>query len=115
MAGLYNIVCQQGATFQFRCTIRIDGVLLDLTGYTARLIARASRSAPPILDASSEGASPAITLGGAAGTITVLVASTTTVDMPPGTVSYNLEITAPNAIVTRLLEGTFQVTEDVGG
>ena len=65
------------------------------------------------------GASPtstlnaAITLGGAAGTILITVASAYTESLPAATYVYDLELTSSDSTVTRILEGQFVVTPEV--
>ena len=106
----YNITCPQGATYSTTFTVSQDGVPLDLTGYTAALQVRDSYSAtdPEISLTSGAG----ITLGGTAGTIAVVVASTVTAGVPANTYVYDLELYS-GSTTTRLLQGFWKHTPEV--
>lgn len=111
MAGLYNIRCDQGATLALQCIYKdAEGDLVDLTGYTARLQVRATHQSTTALLALTDGSG--LTLGGAAGTIDVLVNATTTAALKPGDYVYDMEIVS-GGTVTRLVEGGFAVTPEV--
>jgi hypothetical protein len=75
-AGTFNIVAEQGATYNKLFTLTNSaGDLIDLTGYTARLQVREKYSSETkLLDLTTENGG--ITLGGAAGTVAVLATAT---------------------------------------
>lgn len=108
--GTYNIVCPQGATFDRTFTVNVGATALDLTGYTAAMQVRESADSTGTLLSLTNGAG--ITLGGTAGTISVVVASTASAAIPAGSYSYDLELNSGGTI-TRLLEGAFNVTGNV--
>jgi hypothetical protein len=100
----------QGATFRYALTWLEDDVPKDLTNYTARMQVRSTYDSPTtILDIDTD---DGITLGGAAGTIELEVAATTTEDIKPGLYVYDLELIT-GSIVTRLIEGSFYVSPEV--
>lgn len=71
--GPTDYVVEQGADWtETLSLVGSSGSPLNLTGATAVLQARAypGKPAPPAISLSSTGSSPAITLGGAAGTVT---------------------------------------------
>jgi hypothetical protein len=109
--GKYNMVCPQGATFAKQLIYKIDGVVVNLTGYTARMQVREThKSAAVILGLTTENGG--ITLGAAFGTIDLYVGYTTTADLFPKCYVYDLElVSGPN--VYRLIEGDFLVTPEV--
>ncbi len=110
MAGIVNLVADQGATFSQRLTWKIDGNPVNLTGYTARMkVKHVTRNFEVISITSSSG----ITLGGSAGTIDLLVSAATMTTVVPGKYSYDLELVSPGGVVTRLVKGTFTVTPEV--
>lgn len=110
--GQVNLLCPQGSTFRRRLTYKIDDVPVDLSGYSSRLQVRQNYySTDTILDISTS--TSAITLGGSAGTIDILVSSGSTTDFPAGTWVYDLEIESSAGIVDRLIEGNFVVTPEV--
>ena len=111
-AGNYNIVCDQGATFSRVLTWKqSNGTPVNLTGYTARMQVRdhyASSSSVLTLTTENGG----ITLGGAAGTITLAATATATAALTADTYVYDLEL-VDGATVTRLVQGQFTVNPEV--
>jgi hypothetical protein len=111
MAGKYDILCEQGATFQRTFTwIGSDGEPVYNTGYTARMQVRTTASAATTLVSLTS--SSGITLGGADGTITVEIAATATAGIPAGCYVYDLELEQAG-VVYRLLQGDFVVDAEV--
>ena len=103
-AGYHHFVIEQGATFSQTLTLKdSSGTVINLTGY-----AEAS-SAIITLTTGNSG----ITLGGSAGTVTLLISSTNTANLTAGDGVYDLEITSGSGVVTRLLEGTYSVRRNI--
>ena len=111
-AGKHNFTCEQGATFSRVITINDNNdALLNLTGYTARMQVRSLvDSASTLVDLTTENGG--ITLGGAAGTITLTINAATTAAITDDGV-YDLELEAGDGTVTRLLEGLFRLSKEV--
>lgn len=110
--GNYTITVYQGATFSRVFTWKDGaGSLINLTGYTARLQARSSVDSTSTL-CSLTSAGGDITLGGAAGTITVVMSAATTAAITQSGV-YDLELIDGSGNVTRLLEGVFRLIREV--
>lgn len=86
-----------------------DGVAVDLTGYSASMQVRKSLADGVALELST--VNSRITLGGAAGTVTLIVSATDTATVDVGQYFYDLELTSGSSVVTRLIEGRFQVKE----
>ena len=113
-AANYNITIDQGSDFEISVILQTeDGVVEDLTGYSARAQLRQTKSAVSvaatftcnILD--PETGEITMFLGNAV--TELLIASTTA-----GKYYYDLEIyTAADAIVRRVLQGEALVTEEV--
>jgi len=111
MSGKYNIVAEQGATFNLNFTVQTDGTAWNFTGYTARMQVRKSTSAAnALLDLSSGDGD--ITLN-SVGEVSVTVDSATMSTIPAGRWVYDIEFTSAGNEVTRLLEGRFIVTAEV--
>jgi hypothetical protein len=113
-AGSYDITIEQGATFQLSITWKdADDNPIDLTGYTARMQVRRRHRAedPALLSLTTENG--AITLGGAAGTISIVASATSTDDLPAKPCVYDIELISPGSIVYRVLEGAADVTPEV--
>lgn len=111
-AGIYDITCEQGATFQRVLTWKgSNGNPINLTSYTAAMQVRDTACGQTkILEATT--ANSKIVLGGALGTITITVSATDTAALPVGEFVYDLELTL-SGTVTRLLAGSFTVTKEV--
>lgn len=113
----YNITIEEGSQFELNLTWKDeDGNLVDLTGYEARMHIRETVDASTTLDEyTSTGGE--ITMGGANGTIDVLVGADVTVnyDWDEDAGVYDLEVYDPNdaSDVTRLIEGKVKFTDEV--
>jgi tRNA threonylcarbamoyladenosine modification (KEOPS) complex Pcc1 subunit len=113
VAAKYDIVMDQGATFSRAITWQdSQAVPVNLTGYTARMQVRdevdSSTSALSLTTENSR-----ISLGGAAGTIALLVSATDTAAVAAGEYVYDLELVSGSGTVTRLIQGCFTVDAEV--
>ena len=108
MSAKYNLVCDQATTFNFIFSINNNNTLLDLTGYTGTMTVRpfVGASTTTVVASTANGR---MTLGGIAGTVTVLIDATTTGAIGSGRYVYDLVLTT-GSTVTRYLEGKFIVT-----
>lgn len=115
MAGKYDITCDQGSTLRRVITWKNpDLTLVDLTGYTARMHVRTAVDATDVvLECTTENGR--ILLGGALGTVTILVEATAMEAIDAGSYKYDLELIDASATpeVTRLVEGKFKVVAEV--
>jgi hypothetical protein len=110
--GRYNIKVYQGATFELAPQWKIDGKYVNVTGYTANMIVRNSpTSTGSIVTLSS--ANGRILTGTTDGKFTLQLTAAETGALAAGQYVYDLEVTSPGGIVTRLLEGGFIVYEGV--
>ena len=105
----FNIVAPQGATFDTTFTFKIDNVPVNLTGYTAEMKLRETPDSDSVIDLAN---GSGITLGGAAGTIAVVMTATQTAAIPAGAYFYDLKLTQ-GSTVTRLLQGRFQLSPEI--
>lgn len=112
LAGVYKIVCDQGATFERLLTINdANNEPLDLTDYTARMQVRPEIDSDEIMvELTTENGR--ITLGGAAGTIELNLTPevTATIDRDG---FYDLEIISNGGAVHRVLRGRFVLDPEV--
>lgn len=111
-AGKHDMVLDQGSTFTRQITWKDStDSPVDLTGYTARMQIRSTvRGANTVLSLTTENGR--IALGGAAGTIDLTIAATTTATLEPTTYAYDLELVS-GSVVTRLLYGSLTVRGEV--
>jgi hypothetical protein len=113
LGNQFNIDVKQGATFQLTITWKDSaGTAIDLTNYTARAQARLTYDTSTTIFSLTS--SSGITLGGAAGTIALVIAAGTTAALTaPWSGVWDLELVSGAGIVTRLLEGTANVSPEV--
>jgi hypothetical protein len=107
--GTYNFTIQQGATWTRTLTWKIDGVAVNLTGYTARMQLREAGTL--VIELTT--ANGRIALGGAAGTITLTITAADTTALNFKTALYDLELVSGGGVVTRLLEGRVFLSREV--
>jgi len=118
-AGIFNIDCEIGATFDQLLTCKdSSGNLINFTGYTAKLEVRTNKSDAPAILTLTSNAGGGITLGGALGTIAIHIKNTQTAVLPAGVYYYDLLTSVFNStlnetIATRLVEGTLSAIEGV--
>lgn len=111
--GNYDITIYQGASFNQLLTWRDENnALVNLTGYTARMMARnAAGASSPFLTLTTENGG--IALGGAAGTITLSMTPAQTAALAPANGVYDLELASAGGTVTRLLQGSLFVSAEI--
>ena len=112
VAGIYNITIEQGATFERLLTVREpDTSLKNLTGYQARMQIRREHDSASF-DLELTDGNGRIELGGALGTVKLIIASTDTAALTRGGV-YDLELIASGGTVERLIKGRVTLDAEV--
>ena len=107
----YPIKIDQGATWTFSLTYKINGTPVNLTGWTASMMVRKNYTdASPVLTLTTENGG--IALGGSAGTIILTASSTLTSAMPAGTGVYDLELYTGSE-TRKLLRGDVTIIPEV--
>jgi hypothetical protein len=107
MSGKYNIVAEQGATFNFNFRVETDGTPWDLSDYDfAMQVRRSTSSSTTLLNITSATMTDL-------GRVSVTVDATTMDDVPAGRWVYDIELTSSGDEVTRILEGRFIVSPQV--
>jgi nucleoside phosphorylase len=112
MAERYDLYVDSGATYTDVITFRDSaGALVNLTGYTASLKIR------PTVESSTVSLSltqaSGLTLGGAAGTVTITISAAQTTTLAGGNFVYDLKVTSGGGVATRLVEGDVIVSAEV--
>lgn len=110
-AGNLDINVEQGATYSQTLTWRINDALVNLTSYTARMQVREDVTSTSTIISLTETAG--LTLGGAAGTIVIALSATQTADLVSGNYVYDLELASSGGVVTRLVQGDFNISPEV--
>jgi hypothetical protein len=112
-AGTLDFTIEQGATFNLVLTWEVNGTPVNVTGYTARLQARVDIEETETVLSMTTDAGGGITLGGAAGTITLNRTATQTALLPAGGYVYDLELVSGAGVVTRLVQGDLSISPEV--
>ena len=108
MAAFSEIIIEQGATFN--TTINVEdtaGAAINLYGYTANSMMRKSYYS------SSATTITSTVTGTANGEVTLTVSATNTAALTPGRYVYDVIITSPTSVVTRVVEGIVTVLPSV--
>jgi hypothetical protein len=108
--GYLDLICYQGANFDYTLTWKTDGTAVNLTSYTARMQVRETYQSSTAALSFTNGSG--ITLGGTAGTILVAASATVTAGVAAGDYVYDLEM-VNSGTVTRLIQGKFKVDPEV--
>jgi hypothetical protein len=107
MSGKYNIVAEQGATFNLNFRVETNGTAWDLSDYDfAMQVRRSSSSSTTLLNLTSATMTNQ-------GRVSVTVSAATMANVPAGRWVYDIELTSIGNEVTRILEGRFIVTAEV--
>jgi hypothetical protein len=107
MSGKYNIVAEQGATFNLNFRVETDGTAWNLSDYTfAMQVRRSTSSSTTLLNITSATMT-------SLGRVSVTVSAATMSDVPAGRWVYDIELTSSGDEVTRILEGRFIVSPQV--
>ena len=107
MSGKYNIVAEQGATFNFNFRVETDGVAWNLSDYDFAMQVRRSSSSDTVLLNITSATMTAL------GHVSVTVSAATMNTIPAGRWVYDIELTSSGNEVTRILEGRFIVSAQV--
>lgn len=112
MAVSYNVTIDQGANWDLNVEYdNPNATPVNLTSYTAALQIRSlPESATAVLSLST---GSGITITGATGLVAISATATQTRAIDEGTYYYDLEITSPAGVVTRLVQGQAVVTPEV--
>lgn len=112
--GNYTLRIYQGADLDALLTWKVGDPLaaVNLTGYTARLHARAALAdVATLFELTTENGG--IVLGGIAGTIRLLITDLATSALSFEKGVYDLELVSGAGVVTRLLEGRVLLSKEV--
>lgn len=112
-AATYPIYIEQGATYLLQARWKDSaGVLVNLTGYKGRMqVRRRASSDEVLLSLTTENGG--ITLGGALGTVSVRGNAALTALVTGKKAAYDLELESADGTVTRILQGSVEISPEV--
>lgn len=110
--GRYNITVYNGTTFSLAPSWIINNVPVNLTGYSADMQVR-DVSNNLIVEMSTANGRAVITAATGTITFTLTATETSAVNLPAGTYSYDINLTAPDTTVYKILQGVFVVNASV--
>jgi len=109
-AGKLNLGTRRGATWSTVLTWRNEAAaLVNLTGYTAEMDVRTTNEDTGTQLLTLTTSNGRISLGGAAGTITLTISATDTALLTAQTAWYDLLLVSGAGTVTPLFEGVFVI------
>lgn len=112
MAVTYNTTIDQGADWYITFIYENpSGTPVNITNYTSALQVRTSPLAKTAVLTLTN--TSGITINGAAGTLACHATNVQTSAITNGRYAYDIEITSPQGVVTRLVQGTIEVTPQV--
>jgi hypothetical protein len=108
----YNIAAEQGSNYLASIAYTDDdGDIVNLTGYTSRMqVRKFAGSLNAILSLTN---TAGMTISASAGTIELSISADALRLVPEGEYVYDLEIVSGSGVVTKLLQGTFDVDAEV--
>lgn len=114
-AATYNLNINQGKLYDKTFTLTKDGTPVDLTGYSAGLRAwDESNSVVFSLSTTLDPQGNGIIIGGAAGTVRVLIKTAKTATLPVTQLRYDLQLTRPDSEDIPFLAGAVYIAPETG-
>ena len=111
--------CEQGASFSFNFTWEKEYppdsetyVPVDISLFTAKMQVKAKKGSDPLIVELST-TNGRITFDGPNGVVFLTIDATTTNALQTGVFKYDLELTDSSGNVTRLVEGSFTIKEQI--
>lgn len=116
--NVHDMIVDQGATVNTVFTIKNSArSALDLTGYVARMQVRrfdgTTRDPSPVVIAEYTSYDGYLTVGGSAGTVTLLIPPADMAAYVPGSYVYDVEVESALGETTRIVQGKFIVRAEV--
>lgn len=110
-AGTWDIEIEQGATFARTLDVKKNSVLLDLSGWDARMQVRPDAASSTVLLSLVVGSG--LTLNGGAGQIVIEISAAQTAALAFELAHHDLEIVDGGGQVVRLLQGKVTLSKEI--
>tara|TARA_R110000868_G_scaffold215932_1_gene466071 strand:- start:1030 stop:1386 length:357 start_codon:yes stop_codon:yes gene_type:complete len=112
-AGIYNATIDQGSDWSVTITYTDSaGDAINLTSYTAAMQLRQNYNSEEA-DLTLSTTAGSIVITGATGTVVVSITAAQTGSLSSDFYVYDLELTSPEDVVTRLIQGQLTVAAEV--
>lgn len=112
MATVYNPTIEIGRTWTISVQWSMDGIPVNLTGYTIKSSVTRSIGSTPIYTMQSSNGGVAIT-NAASGQFSLTLASSVTSSWTKGNLAYDVLATSPGGVATTVFGGTMTVKDVV--
>ena len=109
--GRYNITVYKGTTFQLSPVWKVDNLPVNLTGYTADMQVRQFTDSAILVELSTTNGRIVITP--ALGQVALTLTAAQTAALTSGNYQYDLNLTSPDGIVYKILQGAFVILDSV--
>lgn len=114
ISGIYNITVEQGSTFKLALYWKNSANRpIPLVNYSAKMQIRASTGASVVLLELSSTDSDQIQIYENQGAINLTIGYEQTENLPPSVAVYDLEVTSPEGVRTKLLKGRCRIEGEV--
>lgn len=110
--GRYNIKFYRATTLDLTARYIIDGVPVNLADYTGDMQVRVSPESPSVIVEFTTD-NGGLILNQVTGRIEIFMDASDTAELPLGEYQYDLNVTSPAGVVTKLLQGAFVVLDPV--
>ena len=107
-AGTYNFILEQGASFNRILSLKDKNAVMNLTGYSVASKMRSTHDSSTVV-----GTLTCTISNASGGIITMSMPASTTAAIEEAIYVYDIEITSPSSVVTRLMQGTVTVNPEV--
>jgi len=114
ISGVYNITIEQGSTYKLALYWKNSANNpIDMTGYSAKMQIRASTGASVKLLELSSADTDQIQIYEKQGAINLTIGYQQTANLTPSIAVYDLEVTSPQNVVTKLIKGRCRIEGEV--
>jgi hypothetical protein len=114
ISGIYNMTIEQGSTFKLALYWKNSAnQAISLMNYTAKMQIRASTGASVVLLELSSEDTDQIQIYESQGAINLTIGYEQTQNLPPSVAVYDLEVTSPEGVRTKLLKGRCRIEGEV--
>jgi hypothetical protein len=114
ISGIYNMTIEQGSTFKLALYWKNSAnQAVPMVNYTAKMLIRASTGASVVLLELNSSDTEQIQIYENQGAINLTIGYAQTQNLAPSVAVYDLEVTSPEGVRTKLLKGRCRIEGEV--